>query len=53
MHNYDCWDMIQHKSQEGLNEWLLHIKPFQKHINRYSNLLEVDSSFGGIGIYKV
>tara|TARA_B100001093_G_scaffold461011_1_gene475187 strand:+ start:138 stop:983 length:846 start_codon:yes stop_codon:yes gene_type:complete len=51
--DYDCWDMIQHKSQEGLNEWLLHIKPFQKHINKYSKLLEVDSSFGGIGIYKV
>ena len=51
--DYDCWDMVNHKYQQGFNEKSYHIKPFQKHIPRELSLLEVDSSFGGIGIYKV
>lgn len=51
--DYDCWDMVNHRHQQGLDERILHIRPFQKHIPRKSQLLPVDSAFGGIGIYKV
>ena len=51
--DYDCWDMVHHRLQHGIDERLLHIKPFQKHIPRELPLLQVDSAFGGIGIYKV
>jgi len=50
---YDCWDMVLHRHQQGIDERLLHIRPFQKHIPRELPLLQVDSAFGGIGIYKV
>jgi len=51
--DYDCWDMVYHRHQQGIDERLLHIRPFQKHIPRELPLLQVDSAFGGIGIYKV
>jgi len=51
--DYDCWGMINHRKQQGFNEMPCHIQPFQKHIPRESSLLQVDSAFGGIGIYKV
>lgn len=51
--DYDCWDMINHRRQQGFNVRIRHIQPFQKHIPRELSLLQVDSSFGGIGIYKV
>ena len=51
--DYDCWDMINHRKQMGFNERLLHIKTYQKHIPKDSELISVDSAFGGIGIYKV
>jgi len=51
--DYDCWDMINHKKQLRLNERILHIKPYQKHIPKNLKLISVDSAFGGMGIYKV
>ena len=51
--DYDCWDMLTHKANIGLNEKNIHIKSYQVNIPDDFNLIQVDSAFNGIGIYKV
>lgn len=53
---YDCWDRIHHDAQKGIPYYISkvpHVKAFQKTINPEDNLIEVQSAFGGFGIYKV
>jgi len=51
--DYDCWDMIIHRKQEGRDERLLHIKRYQKNIPTNFPLIAIESGFNGIGIYKI
>lgn len=53
--NYDCWDLINHKRQEGiLNEILIpmYVGANQIKISPINQLIPVRSAFGGFGIYK-
>jgi hypothetical protein len=53
---YDCWDKIHHEYQKGVPYYISkipHVKAFQTHINPGQDLIEVQSAFGGFGIYKV
>ena len=53
--DFDCWDMVYHKTQMGMNKNDA-IKEFvskhQKHIPSNSDLIKVNSCFGGLGVYK-
>jgi hypothetical protein len=53
---YDCWDRIHHDYQKGIPHFIgkiPHVKAFQQHISTGRDLIEVQSAFGGFGIYKV
>ena len=53
---YDCWDQIHHNYQQGIPysiSKIMHVKGFQQHISPSSDLIEVQSAFGGFGIYKI
>lgn len=53
--NYDCWDLVNHKSQEGFLTQILIptiIAKNQIKINENVGLIPVDSCFGGLAIYK-
>ena len=50
--DYDCWDMIIHRRQQGKDERLLHTRGYQKCIPSHFPLIPVESGFNGIGIYK-
>lgn len=50
--DYDCWDMITHKYQAGIYDKYNHVTIYQKNIPENYPLLEVESAFNGIGIYK-
>lgn len=53
--NYDCWDLINHRVQQGyIYEVLLPtiIAKNQIKINKNAGLISVDSCFGGLAIYK-
>ena len=53
--DFDCWDMVYHKTQMGMNRNDA-IKEFvskhQKQIPSNSDLIKVNSCFGGLGVYK-
>lgn len=53
--NYDCWDLINHKRQEGIIDDILipmYIAANQIKIPKVNKLIPVQSAFGGFGIYK-
>ena len=53
---YDCWDKIHHDLQKGIPHFISkiqHVKTYQTNINVGNDLIEVQSAFGGFGIYKI
>jgi hypothetical protein len=53
--DFDCWDMVYHKTQMGMNrEEAIQefVSNHQTYIPENSDLIKVNSCFGGLGIYK-
>lgn len=53
--NYDCWDLINHKRQQGFIDQInipIFIGKNQIKIKKQEELIPVDSCFGGLAIYK-
>jgi len=53
---YDCWDAIRHEMRKGLTQ----TQAIQKHIDVWriphetmTEPMEVESAFGGVGIYRI
>lgn len=54
---YDCWDAITHDCQGGLRSFVdakqVHVRRFQQYIDPTAPLIEVESAFNGLGIYRM
>jgi hypothetical protein len=53
--DFDCWDMVYHQTQMGMNRSHAidrFVSKFQKPIGIFSDLIPVDSCFGGLAVYK-
>lgn len=53
--DYDCWDLVNHKRQQGFIDEInipMIIGRNQIKVNENSGLIPVDSCFGGLAVYK-
>lgn len=53
--DYDCWDMVYHKTQMGMSRDEAienYVRRFQVNIPKTEALIQVESCFGGLAVYK-